>query len=273
MFSSETYSTIPLAFICFRSVAPRDSVKCLPKLMAKSLHLCDKLEETWWTAALTCGDGACALHSVWGQSTALEEGVASHLFCEGARKYALLDAPLHLGQCDPHASHAASIMMDFHKRDLVELAIARCKQERLTPYQQRGPSHIWQALGEDTVRSLEDLAALKVVERDALRLCESQILASCEELVSREHEELVRSLMVDVGLVLSEHVHQLGGTDMGDVISHDPLELFKPCANTPAMSRYDALFSPQVVECVLQRRQCSIRVSTIPDQLLAGGRR
>ena len=94
-------------------------------------HLCARLgaSDDMWTAVRTCGDGACALHSVWGTATDIP-GVGTVLFCESAREKLLADMPATMeGLAVGTARLLASRWLTHLQSEMDRFAQARMRNE------------------------------------------------------------------------------------------------------------------------------------------------
>ena len=206
-----------------------------------------------WTAVATCGDGACALHSVWG--TWQRIGEAKAFYSSSARD--------HLEQSIPEAvdeilaSGTGAMLEEVlaeHRNDLVAYAVARVRGQDETAAEARGSSIVWLKLPDTLRAELQEHAERKVIEDSDLRSREDELLNAAAALFLPTCVPLVRELCVFLGYVTEEEAQRLGEVWLHDDPREDPLELFQSCQTKPQVSRFDVLFQPEVEEARTARR-------------------
>ena len=89
------------------------------------------------TAATTCGDGACSLHSLWGDVIRLS-GVCTY-FCEGARQKLCEAMPLTVNAIfDTACGPVVRVLLDNMCSDLIGHVMRKTREEPLMPGQPFG---------------------------------------------------------------------------------------------------------------------------------------
>ena len=217
------------------------------------------IDDQTWVAAPTIGDGACALHSVWGVWTQMQGRLA--FYCEDARRKLLNEIPEDTQFLLAHnASASFREMLLEQTADIMAFAVARARELPESAAEERGSSHLWTALDESTREAIADHAYLKITATEDMRTREAEMLHAADPLFQIQHADMIRKLCVHL-----QYVTNLDGDKLGDIRvagdgALDPLELFAPCNETPEYSRYQALFHPDLPECASIRKTFFLNV-------------
>lgn len=127
-----------------------ERMACDGAFIKRLKNLAGSIEDgTEWTAASTCGDGACALHSLWGVPTLTPWG--SWLFCEAARDMLLMSLPVDVGEVLAGECGVAARNMLEHVWCEQTLYAMRCHCDDVQDA--CGAAVIWRQLADDKARS------------------------------------------------------------------------------------------------------------------------
>ena len=204
-------------------------------------------------AAWTCGDGACALHSVWGVAAKRGES----LYCAGARE--------HLLSCTPSDAHTACGLFDGFLREPLLTLLDDVWKDLALPAARAAEASgsvtactaevqsLWARLPAHIRVDLRHFVAQQSSERwQSERRIMPELQCFAREVFRNENEaRVVRRLCIALGYLKlpddSYNVLEASPTDAevdcyeGDV---GALQLLHPCIEMPGLTKYQALFQP-----------------------------
>ena len=171
--------------------------------------------------ARTCGDGCCALHSIWGVPTESPDG-GCWLYCEDARER-LLDSVTENADELLEGEHASAFrrVVDYFWVDLVRYAMQLRRGVEDTPRDSLGAKVVWDLCDVDLRTLLLEHADIKRAEDNEQRSLEDNLLNISSPLFTDDNEGLVRQLCQHLKYVGGEHVDNLG-TDRTHDLNLEP---------------------------------------------------
>ena len=218
------------------------------------------------TAAETCGDGTCSLHSPRGSVMWTPAG--NTYFCENARRKLCEAMPAEVSEIwTSPCGNAVRVLLDNVWSDVVGYCMRQTRQEPLLPGDSIGVEVFWQHLPLEQKAMIEEFVPLKIVELNEQATFTSDLARACAQLFHPSEKDLVGSLCVQLGYIRAEDSDALAvlRTDVND----DPLELFRPSKNDPQRSRYDTLFAENDDESSSLRQLFFATDCTMPVEVRA----
>ena len=227
-----------------------DITKILPD-EASEVSGCTKYGEHY-IGAKTCGDGCCALHSIWGVPVSSEHDVC-WLYCTDARERLLASVPADAGELlRGRTAGAFRCLVTYFWVDLVRYARQLRSGIEDTSRDSCGAQVIWNLCDVGMRDVLLEHADIQRAEDNEQRSLENHLLSISSSLFTHENEGLVRRLCLHLGYIQGEEAEHLG--NVLPAPKHDPLELFKASGVDPTQSRYSMLFQQDTAECDTLRR-------------------
>ena len=198
-------------------------VKASSKIrVPRQLMLSGTIEDgSRWSAATTAADGACALHSIWGE--VVEMLSSNTFFLEQAREKICDQIPTDLSLlCDVRLGVAVRDWLDRVRNDLVEHAMRLLQDD--AEGDASGTQVIWSYLPDVLSPEMRDFAKLKLVERDAQKTLSRALLRAAEPLFVEEHRALLQQLCVELKYIEDDMLEALG--EIQADVDMNPLEWF-----------------------------------------------
>ena len=155
-----------------------------------------------WSAETTAGDGACALHSVWGE--VVERSSGNTFFLEQAREKICDQIPTDMSLlCDLRLGGEVRDWLNRVRKDLVEHAKRSLPDD--AGGEALGTQAIWSHLPDDLLPEIHDFAQLKQVEREEQKTLSQALLLAAQSLFVEEHRALLQQLCDAAPFVKVKH--------------------------------------------------------------------
>ena len=149
-----------------------------------------------WSAATTVADGACALHSVWGE--VVERFSGNTYFLEQARERICGQIPTDMSLLhDQRLGAAVREWIDRVRMDLVEHCM-RSSESDDAGGDASGTQVIWSYLPQNLLSEMQDFAQLKLVERAEQKTLSDFVVRKAQSLFVEEHRALLKQLCVEL---------------------------------------------------------------------------
>ena len=246
-------------------IFPNEDQPRSSRRVERVLHLCGPLEDeesSRYTAARTLGDGACGLHSCWGDVVERDSDDPIIAMPDPrAELHRRLEA-VSAVRLTQMLGLSFGALFESTCSDLVGRARQIVRGQDGLP--EREINFVWNALPGPIREDFISDARARVQAEERRSCIQDHFLSACEGLFQPQYEPLVRQLCLDLTYVTEMDMPRLG-TVASDV-THDPadLRLFDrfletvvasapsssgddasnaPAASTHALSRYDVLFA------------------------------
>ena len=215
--------------------------------LARAIDNRGMVEGTEYRAALTSGDGTCALHAAFGAPSA----GSGRIYCSQVRS--LVSAALPNTLAELQASHnsylypAAEAILDSAWSDLI-LPAARSIVLDAVPIFSGEANCFWQELQPEAQEEIKNFTETKAVEQNQKDMIERKLHAFYAELFVPQNEQpIIRRLCCRLRYLTEESIDYLQCTAGSiDALAYEgnagALQLLHATADDLCVSKYQALF-------------------------------
>ena len=193
-----------------------------------------------WNAAKTCGDGACALHALWGSP--VQQSWNVQICCPHARVRLANELPKQVNAILESSTVAAACekMLMMLWSDLVLYASRLEPPISTTIEDSFGVAVFWGQCSRNEQSLLRSFAKKKAEEKKLDAQSRRKLLDTSAALFTQSNRTTVMDLCVSLGYVSEDSRAFLG--EIREDILYDPLQLFQASEESAEKSRFDALF-------------------------------